>query len=106
MRDDGLLGRLRAGRGAGFVLAASGALALFAAVPARADTAAAKACAASLPKEARTIFDTTLPHVAPGVNLRDLVASNTRRLVGAGSVELGSARTSAEEAGKCLRMAD
>ncbi|OJW25743.1 MAG: hypothetical protein BGO51_17435 [Rhodospirillales bacterium 69-11] len=97
---------MRAGRGVGLLLAASGALALAGAAPARADTAAAKACATSLPKEARTIFDATLPQVTPGVNLRELVTSNTRRLVGAGSVELGSARTSAEEAGKCLRMAE
>lgn len=73
---------------------------------ARADTEVARRCAAALPQDARAIFDATLPQLAPGANLRELVTATTRRLVEAGSIGRGSARDSAVAAGKCLRTAD
>ena len=42
---------------------------------ARADSAAANDCAASLSKDAKTIFDATLPQVAPGADLRSLLTT-------------------------------
>jgi len=72
---------------------------------ARADAAAARGCAARLPKDARAIFDTTLPKVGPGTDLRDLVSAATRRLVMDGKIDRGSARSSAMAAAKCLRLA-
>ena len=47
-----------------FVAAATGA---------HADTSAATSCATALPKDARAIFDATLPQLAPGGDLRATV---------------------------------
>ncbi len=72
---------------------------------ARADTAAANACAAQLPKDARTIFDTTLPQLTPSADLRSLVTASTRKLALAGTIDRGDARQSAMDAAKCLQLA-
>jgi hypothetical protein len=73
--------------------------------PARADTAAANTCAAGLSKDARTIFDATLPKVAPGVDLKSVVTSTTRGLAMSGTIDRGTARESATQAGTCLKKA-
>ena len=91
-------------------LAATAALVLplltvFASQGIGADTAAAKACAATLPKDAKAIFDATLPQIGPGADLRSLVTSNTRSLALSGSIDRGSARQSATAAGECLKRA-
>jgi hypothetical protein len=72
---------------------------------ARADEAAANSCAAALPKDAKAIFDATLPQVGPGVDLRGLVTTNTRSLAMAGTIDRGSARQSAVAAAQCLERA-
>ncbi len=71
---------------------------------AHADAAAANACAASLPKDAKTIFDTTLPQVGPGADLRSLLTTNTRSLAMNGTISRGDARSSAQAAAKCLEQ--
>jgi hypothetical protein len=71
-----------------------------------ADRAAADACAAKLPKDARAIFDKTLPQIGPGADLRSLVTANTRSLAFSGTIDRGSARQSAEAAGQCLKEAE
>jgi hypothetical protein len=70
-----------------------------------ADTAAAQACAANLPKDAKAIFDKTLPQVGPDTNLRDLLTTNTRSLAMSGAIGIGSARASATAASECLQQA-
>jgi hypothetical protein len=87
-----------------------GALALvlliaFATPATSADTAAANACAAKLPKDAKAIFDKTLPQIGPGADLRSLVTTNTRSLAISGAIDRGSARQSAIAAGQCLQRA-
>lgn len=72
---------------------------------AQADKAAANACAAGLSKDARTIYDATLPKVGPGVDLKSVVTSTTRSLAFAGTIDRGTARDSAQEAGTCLKKA-
>lgn len=86
--------------------AAPALLLIFAAIPAaRADAAAANACAAKLAKDARTIYDATLPQLTPGADLRALVTTNTRALARAGTIDRGTARQSAQAAGACLQRA-
>ena len=70
-----------------------------------ADTAAATACAAKLPKDAKAIFDATLPQVGPGADLRGLLTTNTRSLAMAGTIDRWSARESATAAAGCLERA-
>lgn len=65
---------------------------------------AASVCAAKLSKDARAIYDATLPKLTPGANLRDVVTSTTRSLAMAGTISRGSARDSATAAGECLRV--
>lgn len=86
-------------------LAAACLLLLTCAGTARADTAAANACAAKLSPDARTIYDRTLPQVTPDANLRDLLTSNTRSLAMSGTISFGNARDSATAASECLRLA-
>ena len=77
------------------------------AVPASsADTAAANACAAKLPKDAKAIFDKTLPQIGPGADVRSLVTANTRSLAFSGTIDRGNARQSAVAAGQCLQQAE
>jgi hypothetical protein len=72
---------------------------------ARADGAAAQACAAKLPKDAQAIFGAALPKLAPGTDLRDMVTATTRQLVMDGKIDRDNARPSAMSAAKCLRLA-
>ena len=76
----------------------------FATAGAQADSTAMTACAAKLTPDAKVIFDKTLPQVTPSANLRDLLTSNTRSLVMAGTVKYASARASATAAGHCLQQ--
>jgi hypothetical protein len=71
----------------------------------QADKAAANACAAGLSKDAKAIYDATLPKVVPGVDLKSTVTSTTRSLAFGGTIDRGTARTSAQEAGVCLKKA-
>jgi hypothetical protein len=72
---------------------------------AHADAAAVQACAAKLPKDVRTVFDATLPYMAPGVDLRGLLTTTTKGLVQGGQIDQANARPSAVAAGQCLRLA-
>jgi hypothetical protein len=80
------------------------ALAL-AAERARADAAAANDCAAKLPKDAKTIFNATLPQIEPGADLRALVTASTRNLATSGTIDQADARKSAVAAAQCLPLA-
>ena len=73
------------------------------AAPAHADPAGV--CAAQLPKDAKVIFDTTLPKVSPAADLRSIVTANTRSLAMSGQINPDVARESAMAAAKCLRLA-
>jgi hypothetical protein len=71
---------------------------------ARADAAAANDCAARLAKDARAIFDATLPQLKPGTDLRTVVTARARSLAISGAIARDTARQSATEAGTCLRL--
>lgn len=71
----------------------------------QAETAAANTCAGGLSKDAKAIFDATLPKVTPGVDLKSVVTSTTRSLAFAGTIDRGTARESATAAGACLKKA-
>jgi hypothetical protein len=68
-----------------------------------ADQDAATRCRAGLNPEATLIYDETLPLVTPSTVIRDALTSETRSLVMAGSVSMGTARDNAEAAGECFR---
>lgn len=74
-------------------------------IDARADTATANACAATLSPDARLIYDKTFPQLKPNSNLRDLLTNNTRTLVIRGSISRTKARASATDASRCLQKA-
>lgn len=67
-----------------------------------ADQKKGDACAASLPKNARMIYDASSKDAAAAPDLRGLVESKTRSLVMSGNLARGEARDAAEAAGKCL----
>jgi hypothetical protein len=73
--------------------------------PASANRAAADACAAKLPANAKMIYAATITSVTPGANLQDVVRSKTRSLVMDGKISRGDARPAAEAAGACLKQA-
>ena len=70
-----------------------------------AGVAEANACAATLSKDARAIFDATLPQLTPQANLRELLTTNTRDLAFGGTISLWNARESATAASDCLQKA-
>jgi hypothetical protein len=73
---------------------------------ASASSTAADSCAAGLPRDAKAIFEATLPQVARGSDLRALVTTNTRSLAMSGAIDRGTARQSATAAAQCLQRAD
>jgi hypothetical protein len=75
------------------------------ATPSFADRAAADACAARLPADAKLIYGAVIGSVAPGVNLVDTVKLKTRSLVMAGKIQQAEAQTAAQAAGACLKQA-
>ncbi|MCX7355777.1 MAG: hypothetical protein NTY59_13290 [Alphaproteobacteria bacterium] len=80
------------------------ALIAFAPVAVMADQAAATKCRGKLNKEARLIYDQSLPLATPDANLRDVVTEQTRALAGAGTIPVETARPNAEAAGECLKL--
>lgn len=78
-------------------------LSLVAIAPARADQAAANACAAALPAEAKLIYDKALPGATAGGALKDVIRSAAMSLVKGGELSRSSARSEAEAAGACLK---
>jgi hypothetical protein len=75
------------------------------AVPAFANRAAADACAAKLPANAKLIYAAAIGGVTPDAKLEDLIRSKTRSLVMDGKIARGDARPAAEAAGTCLKQA-
>ena len=75
------------------------------AAPAAANRAAADACAAKLPADAKLVYAAAIGSVAAGIDLRDMVRSKTRALVIGGKLSRGQARPAAEAAGACLKQA-
>jgi len=73
--------------------------------PAYADDAAANVCAASLPPQARMVFDAVTADPKPAVPLRRVLAKTLADLVYRGRLPLGDARSAAEGASECLRTA-
>lgn len=67
-----------------------------------ADQNAADTCAASLPKDGKTIYESVGPSYKPGTDLRALMKAQVPGLVMAGKVDKSSARANAVAAGKCL----
>lgn len=68
-----------------------------------ADPAAAQACAAQLPPEAKAIYEAAAPKITPTTDMRDLLKSTTFGLIMQGEVKQADARPSAMAAAKCLR---
>jgi hypothetical protein len=81
------------------------ALAILVVLPtaALADRREADACAASLPVEAKLIYDAALPSITPSAVIRDILPDKVRPLVMAGKVSRNTGRASAEAAGQCLK---
>jgi hypothetical protein len=76
-----------------------------AAAPAFANKAAADACAAKLPANAKLIYAASIGGVTPDANLEDLIRGKTRSLVMGGKISRGDARGAAEAAAGCLKQA-
>jgi hypothetical protein len=72
---------------------------------AHADEAAANSCAASLRPQARMVFDAVMADPKPAVPLRRVLAKTLADLVYGGRLPLGEARSAAEGASECLRLA-
>jgi hypothetical protein len=89
-----------ASRGLWIVIALAG-LGLVA--PARADQAAAIACARGLPPEANTIYQDSAPYVSSDTDMRSLLKTRVKALIMAGRVQPASAHSSAVAAYGCLK---
>ncbi len=85
--------------------AAAAATLTLTAAPSLANRAAADACAARLPADAKLIYTATIGSVAPGANLADNVRSKARELVIAGKLTRDQAPPAAQAAGACLKQA-
>jgi hypothetical protein len=72
-------------------------------VLAHADQRAAAQCRNGLKPEAALIYDRAFPFVTPSTVIRDVLQDQTRALVRAGAVSMGTARSSAEAAGTCFQ---
>jgi len=75
------------------------------AVPAFAGQAEAQSCAAGLDANSQLIFNTALPQVAPGADLKGVVTAVTKSLVKGGQIARGDAKPAAMAAGECLKLA-
>lgn len=71
---------------------------------AHADQAAGNACAASLNADGKAIYAAALPSLG-STDLRTLVTNTTKSLAEGGKIAMGSARSNAQAAGKCLEAA-
>ncbi|MCJ8141518.1 hypothetical protein MKI84_01145 [Ancylobacter sp. A5.8] len=90
-------------RGA-LVASALAAASILAAPLAHADKAAGDACAAGLNADGKAIYAAALPSLG-SADLRTVVTNTTKSLVEGGKVAMGSARSNAQAAGKCLEAA-
>ena len=55
--------------------------------------------------QCQLIFNTALPQVAPGADLKGVVTDATKSLVKSGQISRGDARPAAMAAGECLKLA-
>jgi hypothetical protein len=72
---------------------------------ARADQPDADRCAASLTPKARLIYASAVVEPMPDASLRDLLTARVRSMVISGQIGLFEARSAAEAAADCLRLA-
>ena len=79
-------------------------MAMSLAAGARADGAAADACAANLPPDGKAIYTATVAGQPTADTLKSIVESQTRSLAMAGKIGRGEARTNADAAGECVRL--
>lgn len=86
------------------MLVLSGLLLLGGSGAARADRAAADACAAGLDPAGKAIYAASIDAVGSG-DLKATVTEKTKGLVMAGAVAMAAARDSALAAGRCLVLA-
>ena len=75
------------------------------AAPAFAGQAEAQSCAAGLDANSQLIFNSALPQVAPGADLRGVVTTATKALVESGQIARSAAKPAAMAAGACLKLA-
>jgi len=85
-----------------FVLTMSLGLFVASAGAAAANTKAARACAAGLAPEARTIYEAAAPSIKPDTVIKDMLPGIVRPMVFAGKVSRRTGRQSARAAGACL----
>ena len=76
---------------------------LFFPTAARADRAAADACAATLNSESKIIYEAMLPVAGSGQDMRQAMTSTTTQLAISGKIQRATARDSAQAAGACLQ---
>jgi hypothetical protein len=88
-----------------FLILTVAAAASLSAVPAYADRAAADACAAKLPADAKLVYAETIGSTKKGIDMQEMVRSKTRGLVMGGKLSRSAARPAAEAAGTCLKQA-
>jgi hypothetical protein len=79
------------------------------AMPARAENiqlanAQADACSKGLPAESKLIYDATVQNLGSAPTIREVVEKQTKSLVMSGKVGMGSARSSAMTAAKCIEI--
>jgi len=79
-------------------------LCLLATQGARADSATADSCAASLQPHARLVFDAVIARPRPEATLRSLIEARVRELVFMDRLMMSAARPAAEAASLCLRI--
>jgi hypothetical protein len=67
--------------------------------------AEAESCASGLDANGQMIFNSALPQVAPGADLKGIVTATTKSLVASGQIKRGDAKPAAMAAGECLKLA-
>ncbi len=80
------------------------ALILLAPASALADQNAADACATGLSAAPKQIYEGTLAENPTAATARDIVVAQTKKLVSAGKLSMGDARSAGQAAGNCVKM--
>jgi hypothetical protein len=87
------------------LVAIAAAVLMLSAASSLASRAAADACAARLPADAKLIYAAAIGAVAPGADLVEVVRSKARALVMSGKLDRNQAQPAAQAAGGCLKQA-
>ena len=69
-----------------------------------ADRAAGDACAAGLAPTSQEIYQRTMAETPTPETIRDIVAAKTKEMVAEGKLGLFSAKSAAQDAGKCMAL--